>query len=102
MSQSVAPTGPATLWRRKSIESLTLGGDGPALRRALGPWNLIALGIGCTIGAGLFSLTGIAASENAGPAVVISYLIAAVGCGFAGLCYSELASMIFFYVRAYT
>jgi len=102
MSQSVVTSGTQSLWRRKSIESLTQSSDGPALRRVLGPWNLIALGIGCTIGAGLFSLTGIAASENAGPAVVISYLIAAIGCGFAGLCYSELASMIPIAGSAYT
>jgi basic amino acid/polyamine antiporter, APA family len=102
MSQSVVTSGPTALWRRKSIESLTASSDGPALKRALGPMNLVALGIGCTIGAGLFSLTGIAASENAGPAVVISYLIAAIGCGFAGLCYSELASMIPIAGSAYT
>ncbi len=102
MSQFVATSGSMSLWRRKSIESLTLDSDGPALRRALGPLSLIALGIGCTIGAGLFSLTGIAASENAGPAVVISYLVAAIGCGFAGLCYSELASMIPIAGSAYT
>ena len=102
MSQSVANQGPAALWRRKSVESLTLNSDGPALKRALGAWDLIALGIGCTIGAGLFSLTGIAASENAGPAIVISYLIAGIGCAFAGLCYSELASMIPIAGSAYT
>ena len=102
MSQNVANQGSTTLWRRKSIESLTTASGGPGLKRSLGAWNLVALGIGCTIGAGLFSLTGIAASENAGPAVVISYLIAAVGCGFAGLCYSELASMIPIAGSAYT
>ncbi len=102
MSQSVANPGPASLWRRKTIESLTQDSDATALRRALGPLSLVALGIGCTIGAGLFSLTGIAASENAGPAVVISYLVAAIGCGFAGLCYSELASMIPIAGSAYT
>ena len=80
--------------RRKPIEALLAERPGPALRRVLGPWDLIALGIGCSIGAGLFSLTGLAAAESAGPAIVFSYLIAAIGCGFAGLCYSELASMI--------
>jgi len=102
MSQSLAPAGPGALWRRKSIESLTQSDEAHDLRRALGAWDLVALGIGCTIGAGLFSLTGIAASENAGPAVVISYLVAAIGCGFAGLCYSELASMIPIAGSAYT
>ncbi|TLU72590.1 amino acid permease [Lichenicoccus roseus] len=100
MSQVTAPNG--SLWRRKSIESLQTTDDGHALRRVLGPVNLVLLGIGCTIGAGLFSLTGIAASENAGPAVVISYLVAAIGCGFAGLCYSELSSMIPIAGSAYT
>ena len=104
MSQSAGTLQPSSLWRRKPIERLEEAGagDGPSLRRVLGPWALVALGIGCTIGAGLFSLTGIAASENAGPAVVLSYLVAAVGCGFAGLCYSELSSMIPIAGSAYT
>ena len=63
-------------------------------KRTLGPVSLVALGIGAIIGAGIFSLTGIAAADNAGPAVVISFMIAALGCGFAGLCYSELSGMI--------
>jgi APA family basic amino acid/polyamine antiporter len=63
-------------------------------KRTLGPVSLVALGIGAIIGAGIFSLTGIAAADNAGPAVVLSFLIAALGCGFAGLCYSELSGMI--------
>ncbi|GAB6966084.1 amino acid permease [Komagataeibacter kakiaceti JCM 25156] len=64
------------------------------LRRVLGAGSLMALGVGATIGAGLFSLTGIAAGSNAGPAVVISFALAAVACGFAGLCYGELAGML--------
>ncbi|MDG6095741.1 amino acid permease [Acetobacter sp. AN02] len=91
--------GPGTLFRRKSISAPA---GSARLRRVLGAGNLIALGIGCTIGAGLFSLTGIAASENAGPAVLIAYLIAAVACGFSALCYSELASMIPVAGSAYT
>lgn len=67
---------------------------GPTLRRTLGPWNLIALGIGAIIGAGLFSLTGSAAAENAGPAVVLSFVVAAIGCAFAGMCYSEFAALL--------
>jgi APA family basic amino acid/polyamine antiporter len=78
------------LMQRKPIgEDPDLG-----LRRSLGAANLVALGIGAIIGAGLFSLTGIAAADYAGPAVVLSFLIAAAGCGFTGLCYSELAGMI--------
>ncbi len=72
------------------------------LRRTLGPGNLIALGIGAIIGAGLFSLTGLAAAEHAGPAVAISMIVAAIGCGFAGLCYSEFASSIPVAGSAYT
>ena len=64
------------------------------LRRTLGTGSVVALGIGAIIGAGLFSLTGIAAAENAGPAVVLSFVLAAVGCAFAGLCYSEMAGMV--------
>jgi basic amino acid/polyamine antiporter, APA family len=64
------------------------------LKRTLGPWNLIALGIGAIIGAGLFVRTAAAAGDAAGPAVVISYIVAGIGCAFAGLCYAEFASMI--------
>ncbi|MHC0613103.1 amino acid permease [Komagataeibacter oboediens] len=64
------------------------------LKRVLGAGSLVALGVGVTIGAGLFSLTGIAAGSNAGPAVLISFVLAAMACAFAGLCYGELAGMI--------
>ncbi len=78
-------------------------GDGSVtLKRTLGPWSLIALGIGAIIGAGIFSLTGLAAAENAGPGVVLSFVVAAIGCAFAGMCYSELASMIPVSGSAYT
>jgi APA family basic amino acid/polyamine antiporter len=72
------------------------------LKRTLGPVNLIALGIGAIIGAGLFALTPKAAHENAGPAVVFSFMIAAFGCAFAGMCYSEFATMIPIAGSAYT
>lgn len=77
-------------------------GGAHTLRRTLGPASLVALGIGAIIGAGLFSLTGIAAAENAGPAVVLSFLVAALGCAFAGLCYSEFSTMIPIAGSAYT
>jgi len=72
------------------------------LKRTLGPVNLIALGIGAIIGAGLFALTPKAAHDNAGPAVVFSFIVAAVGCAFAGMCYSEFATMIPIAGSAYT
>src|SRR6187431_1773125 len=64
------------------------------LKKTLGTWSLIALGIGAIIGAGLFSITGVAAANHAGPAITLSFVVAALGCAFAGLCYAEFASMI--------
>src|ERR1700682_4552045 len=72
------------------------------LKRCLGPAALIALGIGAIIGAGIFTLTGVAAATHTGPAIVLSFIAAAIGCGFAGLCYSEFASMIPIAGSAYT
>lgn len=72
------------------------------LHRTLGKTNLIMLGIGAIIGAGIFVLTGAAASQHAGPAVVISFVVAGIACAFAGLCYSEFASMIPIAGSAYT
>jgi APA family basic amino acid/polyamine antiporter len=68
--------------------------SGKGLKRTLGPGNLIALGIGAIIGAGLFVRTAAAAGDAAGPAVIVSYIVAGIGCAFAGLCYAEFASMI--------
>lgn len=94
----------ASLFARKSVQVLRDQGreDIRGLRRTLGAPSLVALGIGAIIGAGLFSLTGITAAENAGPAVVLSFVVAAIGCAFAGMCYSELASMIPVAGSAYT
>ena len=72
------------------------------LKRTLGTWGLIALGIGAIIGAGLFSITGMAAANHAGPAITLSFVVAALGCLFAGLCYAEFASMIPVAGSAYT
>src|SRR5438552_14023718 len=72
------------------------------LRRVLGPVNLITLGIGAIIGTGIFVITGTATAEHAGPAILFSFIFAAVGCVFAGLCYAEFASMIPVAGSAYT
>ncbi len=72
------------------------------LKRTLGAWGLVALGIGAIIGAGLFSITGMAAANHAGPAITLSFIVAALGCLFAGLCYAEFASMIPVAGSAYT
>src|SRR5580658_5592244 len=73
-----------------------------SLKRALGPVNLVTLGIGAIIGAGIFVMTGSAASLYAGPSIMLSYVLAGVGCVFAGLCYAEFASMIPIAGSAYT
>lgn len=73
-----------------------------SLKRALGPINLVTLGIGAIIGAGIFVLTGSAAALYAGPAIMLSYVLAGVGCAFAGLCYAEFASLIPIAGSAYT
>jgi APA family basic amino acid/polyamine antiporter len=73
-----------------------------SLRRSLGPLSLISLGVGGIIGAGIFTLTGVAAAQNAGPGLVISFILAAIGCVFAGLCYSEFSTMIPIAGSAYT
>jgi APA family basic amino acid/polyamine antiporter len=96
------------LFATKSITQLLkdagIGGDseGLTLKRTLNATNLVALGIGAIIGAGLFSLTGLAAANNAGPAVTLSFVVGAIGCAFAGLCYAEFASMIPVAGSAYT
>ncbi|HCW08598.1 MAG TPA: amino acid transporter [Cytophagales bacterium] len=90
---------------RKSIASLQSEASetgGSSLKRSLGPLEMTALGIGVIIGAGLFSLTGIAAANNAGPAVTLSFIIAAVGCAFSALCYAEFSSMVPVAGSAYT
>ena len=73
-----------------------------SLKRALGATNLITLGIGAIIGAGIFVLTGAAAAQYAGPAIVLSFILAGIACAFAGLCYSEFAALIPIAGSAYT
>ena len=72
------------------------------LKRVLGPLNLIALGIGAVIGAGIFVITGSVAARFAGPSITLSFVLAGVGCALAGLCYAELAAMIPVSGSAYT
>lgn len=91
-----------TLFTKKSIRDLRADAESNTLRRALGPLNLTTLGIGSIIGTGIFVLTGTAASQNAGPALVVSMIIAGIACAFAGLCYAEFASMIPVAGSAYT
>src|SRR5690348_1739654 len=68
--------------------------QGVQLRRTLGPWGLTALGIGAVIGGGIFVITGQAAAEHAGPAIILSFVIAALCCSFTALCYAEFATLI--------
>ena len=91
-----------SLFSKKSFTDLQAEADRGLLRRSLGPWNLTALGIGSIIGTGIFVLTGTAASQNAGPALVLSMIISAVGCAFSGLCYAEFSAMVPVAGSAYT
>ncbi len=93
----------SSYFRRKDVDVL-IGEmkDGERLHRRLGPVALTGLGVGATIGTGLYVQTGFVAKEFAGPSLVLSFLLAAIGCGFAALCYSELASMVPVAGSAYT
>ena len=93
------------LFIRKPFEALQAEANASGkktLKRVLGPWSLVALGVGVIIGAGLFSITGTVAAGYTGPAITLSFAIAALGCCFAGLCYAEFASMIPVAGSAYT
>jgi APA family basic amino acid/polyamine antiporter len=94
-----------SLFRTKSIDRLmsdaAATGEG-TLKRTLGPLSLVALGIGAIIGAGLFVRTAAAIADRAGPSVVLAFVVAGIGCAFAGLCYAEFASMIPVAGSAYT
>jgi amino acid transporter len=91
------------IFARKRLESLQGDAEhGHRLHRALGPWSLTAMGIGCIIGAGIFVMTGRAAAQLAGPGVVLSYAVAGLGCAMAALCYAEFAAMAPVAGSAYT
>ena len=100
---SAAPRGfLARIMMRKTVAQVQRETQTSELKRSLGPWNLVFLGIGCIIGAGIFVRTGNAAALNAGPAVLIAYVIAGLVCAFAGLCYAELSSTLPVSGSAYT
>ena len=93
------------LFRTKSIDGLLADAEKAGehtLKRTLGAWSLVALGIGGIIGAGIFVRTAAAIAERSGPSVTLAFLVAALGCAFAGLCYAEFASMIPIAGSAYT
>ncbi len=103
----------ANIWARKSLAALAAEAeepdvqaltahDGVPLRRSLSALNLVLLGIGAIVGAGIFVLTGHAAAANAGPAITLSFLFGAIACAFAGLCYAEMASTVPIAGSAYT
>jgi basic amino acid/polyamine antiporter, APA family len=96
-----------TLFTKKPLDRLIaesegVGEKGGSLKRTLSATSLVALGIGAIIGAGIFSITGVAAATHAGPALVYSFILAAIGCAFAGFCYSEFSTMIPIAGSAYT
>lgn len=87
---------------RKSIAQVQRETQTSELKRTLGKWNLLLLGVGCIIGAGIFVRTGSAAALHAGPAVLLSFVVAGIVCAFAGLCYAELSSTLPVSGSAYT
>lgn len=93
-----------SIWKRKPLAQLLAeaADSEKGLKRTLTAWSLIALGIGAIIGAGLFVRTAMAASQNAGPSVTLGFVVAAIGCALAGLCYAELSSSIPISGSAYT
>jgi APA family basic amino acid/polyamine antiporter len=90
------------LFLKKSVAQIQKEAAKSELKRSLGPINLMSLGIGAIIGAGIFVLTGQVAAANAGPAIMLSFIVAGVACGLAGLCYAELASTMPVSGSAYT
>ncbi|MGO4409575.1 MULTISPECIES: amino acid permease [unclassified Brevundimonas] len=100
-ADGVKPAG-NRLFLKKSIGQIQKEAAKSELKRTLGPLNLMSLGIGAIIGAGIFVLTGQVASANAGPAIMLSFVVAGIACGLAGLCYAELASTMPVSGSAYT
>lgn len=90
------------LTQKKSVARIQQEAMQNQLKRSLGKWNLLSLGIGCIIGAGIFVMTGTASAQYAGPAIILSFVVAGLACAFAGLCYAELASVLPISGSAYT
>ncbi|SCX39515.1 Amino acid permease [Lysinibacillus fusiformis] len=90
------------LFRRKKIEELLQNSGTIQLKKTLGAFDLILLGVGAIVGTGIFILPGTVAATHAGPGIVFSFIIAAIVCAFAGMCYSEFASSVPVTGSAYT
>ena len=90
------------LWATKHPHAAHTEAEGLSLHRTLGPWGLTALGIGAVIGGGIFVITGKAAAEHAGPAIMLSFILAAICCTFCALAYAEFAAMVPFSCSTYT
>ena len=90
------------MFARKTIAQVQRETANSELKRTLGKWNLLLLGVGCIIGAGIFVRTGSAAALHAGPAVLLAFVVAGIVCAFAGLCYAELSSTLPVSGSAYT
>ena len=102
MSANGVKPGGNQLFLKKSVAQIQKEAAKSELKRSLGPINLMSLGIGAIIGAGIFVLTGQVAAANAGPAIMLSFVVAGIACGLAGLCYAELASTMPVSGSAYT
>ncbi|MFO0316902.1 MAG: amino acid permease, partial [Hyphomonadaceae bacterium] len=102
MAETKAATGLSRIFARKSVAQIMSENEKSELKRTLGPVNLVLLGIGCIIGAGIFVRTGNAAALHAGPAVMLSFVVAGLVCACAGLCYAELSSTLPVSGSAYT
>ncbi|WP_371356723.1 amino acid permease, partial [Salmonella sp. M132] len=82
------------MFNRKTVDQIQGEASSHELKRTLGKWNLVSLGIGCIIGAGIFVMTGTAAAQHAGPAIIMSFVFTGIACAFVGLCYAELAALL--------
>ncbi|OYW14399.1 MAG: amino acid permease, partial [Rhodospirillales bacterium 12-54-5] len=90
------------IFNKKTILQIQAEAGEHSLKRTMGKWNLLSLGIGCIIGAGIFVMTGTAAAQHAGPAIMLSFIFTGIACAFVGLCYAELASVLPISGSAYT